>query len=89
MAHSNLCSTLVTIVICMFAANLNIASASEETNELQRQLLELRQQLLQMQQGYQQQVDALKQRIDALEKQSDQSVNQPPAMAAAGGWFTL
>ena len=83
MAHPNLCFTLVTTVICMFAANSNVASASEATDELQRQLLELRQQMLQMQQGYQQQVDALEQRIDALEKKSDQSVIELPAMATA------
>lgn len=85
MAHPNLCFTLTTTVICMFAANSSVALASEETDQLQRQPAGLEQQMLQMQQGYQQQIDSLEQRIDELEKQSDQSVSEPPAMAVASG----
>ncbi len=85
MAYPNLLFSLVTTVICMLAANSNVASASEETDELQRQLIELEQQMLRMQQGYQRQVDSLERRVDELQGQSDQSVSQPPAMAATSG----
>lgn len=85
MSHPNLRFTLTTTVICLFAANSSVASASEETDELQRQLTELGQQMLQMQQGYQQQIDSLERRIDDLEKQSDQTISQSSALPAPGG----
>ena len=48
MAHPNLRLTLVTIVICVLATSANEISASEETEELQRQLPRLQQRLLQI-----------------------------------------
>lgn len=77
--------TLASIVIVAFAVNPCAAIASDETDELQRQLTELGQRMVQMHDGYQLQIDLLEQRIDELEIQSDQSVSQSPAMAVTSG----
>ena len=65
MAHPKFRFALTTAVVQLFMLNPSVALASDETDELQRQLAEL------------------EQRINALEQQSDQSVSQPPATAAA------
>ena len=85
MGHSRLRFTLALPIIGLLAVNPIAAIASEETDELQRQLSELQQQMLQTQQGYQQQIGSLEQRINELEEQSGQRVSQPPALAAASG----